>query len=313
MPKQLCSADDPLWPEMRRAGITARDLPVIMGLVSYDSPWALYHRKTGALPGQEQPARLRYGSWLEAAIFEEWMGWGEGWYSHGDRGRLWQNGERPWQRATVSALVCSDVNLTDPVAVLECMTPATREGWGPDGTGQVPARVRARMLWRMDTLGVATGHVAACFLPSGEFRSYAITDDDCSLGIATMRVAARTFYRRIVGELGPPPVDHLTVTTKALQDVYAGVDDTLQAQVEQELIDQWVTARAMARVASDDAVLLTNRLRAAMGRAGAAVLADGTPVVRRTISKRAGYEVGPGVQDKLHALHPAANESVTHD
>jgi predicted phage-related endonuclease len=38
MPKLLCSPGDPEWLELRRTGITASDLPVIMGLVSWDSP-----------------------------------------------------------------------------------------------------------------------------------------------------------------------------------------------------------------------------------------------------------------------------------
>jgi hypothetical protein len=187
----------------------------------------------------------------------------------------------------------------------------------------VPAYVRAQVLWQMDTLQVATGHVAVVFLPSGEFRSYTIThthnmtadrmEFTSELGcmvckdLLMMRSKALEFYRRVTGELPPPPVDHLTVTTKALQEVYAGLDDTLQAELDPELYDTWVTTRVIARVAEKDAALLTNRLREVMGKAGVGAI-NGEPVVRRTVSKRAGYEVAPGVQDKLTKIKPREGE-----
>jgi hypothetical protein len=123
-----------------------------------------------------------------------------------------------------------------------------------------------------------------------------------------MREKAHEFYRRITGDLPAPPVDHLTVTTKALQEVYAGLDDTLQAELDPGLYDAWGTARTIATVADRDAKLLTNRLREAMGKAGVGAI-NGDPVVRRTVSKRAGYEVAPGVQDKLTKIKPKEDKS----
>jgi len=318
MPKLLCSPGDPEWLELRRSGITASDLPVIMGLVPWDSPWALYHRKRGTLPEVEQSDRMRLGSWLESSIQSEW------WLSHGGDlsmtgPGLYANDDRSWQLATPDAVLDG--------AVLECKTSATRDGWGwgddptcscssEEAKNLIPAYVRAQVLWQMDTLQVATGHVAVVFLPSGEFRSYMLSHDHgggremprsgiCDLcdDIRIMRDKALEFYRRVTGELPAPPVDHLTVTTKALQEVYAGLDDTLQAELDPDLYDAWVTARAIATVADRDAKLLTNQLREAMGKAGVGAI-NSEPVVRRTVSKRAGYEVAPGVQDKLTKIKP---------
>src|SRR5262249_6297242 len=198
-------------------------------------------------------------------------------------GGLFANDDRPWQMATPDRVILPHTggNIPGDVsAVLECKTSATRDGWGSgelpephdaewaEARSTVPAYVRAQVLWQMDTLSVATGHVAVVFLPSGEFRSYTITHQhDPWLGgddrgpacpfvqgscqacndIALMREKAHEFYRRITGDLPAPPVDHLTVTTKALQDVYARLDDTLQAELDPELYDAWVTYRAIAR------------------------------------------------------------------
>jgi putative phage-type endonuclease len=306
--KLLCQASDPEWLELRRTGITASDVPVILGLVSWDSPWALYHRKRGLLPEVEQTDRMRLGSWLEDMIAGYW------WDNYGmeasiDYGGLFASSDRPWQMATPDrTLLDRDTKLD---AVLECKTSATRDGWGEPGTGDVPAHVRAQVLWQMDTLGVATGHVAVCFLPSGEFRSYTITHGpecqldhpekvvDClHLEMKMLRTAGLEFYRRITGDLPAPPVDGLTVTTKALQQVYAGLDDTQTAELPPGLWDSWDDTKTIAKRATADADMFQNRIREAMGTAGTATV-DGRPVLRRQVSKRAGYEVAPGVVDKL--------------
>jgi hypothetical protein len=117
-----------------------------------------------------------------------------------------------------------------------------------------------------------------------------------------MREKAHEFYRRITGELGPPPVDHLTVTTRALQEVYAGYDDTLQAELGGDLAEAWLGARALLRAAERDKGLYDNLVRQALGNAGVGT-ASGEPVIRRTVSKRAGYTVAPGVQDKLTRIN----------
>src|SRR5262252_1759140 len=102
MPKLLCSPDAPEWLELRRSGVTASDLPVIMGLVSWDSPWALWHRKRGLLPEQEQTDRMRLGSWLENHIAAEFSGISRG---HVAPSGLWQNADRPWQLATPDRVI----------------------------------------------------------------------------------------------------------------------------------------------------------------------------------------------------------------
>jgi putative phage-type endonuclease len=312
----LCQASDPEWLELRRTGITASDLPVILGLVSWDSPWALFHRKRGLLPEQEQTDRMRLGSWLEGEIATEWVRRHGG---HLDRKRagLYADGDRLWQMATPDNLVTNAPPWDNPnraanvTAVLECKTSTTRDGWGDTGTADVPAYVRAQVLWQMDTLGVDMGHVAVCFLPSGEFRSYTITHGpecqldhpekvvDClHLEMKMLRTAGLEFYRRITGELPAPPVDSLTVTTKALQQVYAGLNDTETAELGRDLVETWEGARAILKAAERDKTHFDNLVREALGTAATGTV-DGRPVLRRQIGKRAGYEVPLGVTDKL--------------
>jgi putative phage-type endonuclease len=312
--KLLCQAGDPEWLELRRTGITASDLPVILGLVSWDSPWALYHRKRGTLPEVEQSDRMRLGSVLEGWIAREWHDSAAYPGDLIDPG-LYQNTDRPWQMATPDRLVTAYDDPDKITAVLECKTSATRDGWGETGSADVPAYVRAQVLWQMDTLGVDIGHVAVCFLPSGEFRSYTITHDDIGPPICPqcrdvdlMREKGLDFYQRITGELPAPPVDALTVTTKALQAVYAGLDDTQTAELNADLVWTWDTVREAYRDAETRKRYADNQIREALGTAATGTL-DGKPVLRRQIGKRAGYEVPPGITDKLVKIKDKGDKS----
>src|SRR5690606_13226120 len=40
---------NPRWYELRRTGVTASEIPVILGLSRWDSPWSLWHRKRGLI------------------------------------------------------------------------------------------------------------------------------------------------------------------------------------------------------------------------------------------------------------------------
>jgi predicted phage-related endonuclease len=48
MAELVCGTDDrEAWLAARRTGVTATDIAVILGLVTWDSPFALHHRKQG--------------------------------------------------------------------------------------------------------------------------------------------------------------------------------------------------------------------------------------------------------------------------
>jgi putative phage-type endonuclease len=219
----------PEWLAARRAGITATDLPAILGISPYDSPYSLYYRKLGVIPDVPDCPRFALGRYLEPYIAQLWLEGFPGWTVM-DAG-LWRSTERPWQLATLDGLVYrlahhdGKVNgiYVDPSAVLELKSWADmdRDRWdnGP------PAAVRAQVLWQMDVMGVARGHVAVLFLPSGDLRSYVIEHDayqwphaelgpdgatgDCRAcaDIELMRIHGATFMDRLSGELPPPDAD----------------------------------------------------------------------------------------------------------
>jgi len=329
----VCStADRDAWLAARREGITATDIGVILGLVAWDSPFALYWRKKGKLPEVEESDRMRLGSWLEDAIMQEWEG-GEGWREVTGPGGLFRSTSRPWQLATPDALVRDLHDGTEDesgpvIAVLECKTSATKDGWGPGGmsqplpegelldewqgrVNQVPAHVRAQVLWQMDTLDVAVGHVAVVFLPSGEFRSYTITHDpahvltltesetcDLCRDIILMRGHGLAFMDRLEREL-PPPVDGSPVTTGALRHLHAGAVKGKQAVIADRVARVYTEACHQVKQMEYLKRQTENQIREAMGDATLAVDPDGEVIARRDVFKNSGYTVSPFEVDRL--------------
>lgn len=219
----------PEWHAARRGGVTATDIVTILGLSSWDSAYSLYWRKLGQVPEVEETDRMRLARDLEPIIFLRWLAEHDDaspderdfWY-HESPG-LFRSSARAWQMATLDAVVGDhprhrDVPLTalsEPLE-LKSWADADRHAWD-DGP---PPRVRAQVLWQMDVMDVAVGHVGVLFLPSGEFRSYVIehapehsscaeSREGCQVCADQERMltAGQEFYDRLTYKLPPPDLD----------------------------------------------------------------------------------------------------------
>ncbi|MBO0875326.1 MAG: hypothetical protein J2P19_18235 [Pseudonocardia sp.] len=66
----------------------------------------------------------------------------------------------------------------DPDALLEIKHSASYDGWGDEGTDEIPVYYRAQVLWQMDAFGLDTAYVACLFLASHTIREYVLTMDE---------------------------------------------------------------------------------------------------------------------------------------
>ncbi len=307
MPQAQIDADREGWLELRRGGITGTDIATILGHSSYDSPFALWHRKKGNLPGPVQTDRMRLGTVLEEYVAQRWRESQTEWTVGG--GGLWGDG---WRLATVDRTLHGWFSFTEgaPVGVLECKTVGSWQGWGAAGSGEVPPGVRAQALWGADVLGVPVAHVAALNRTTGEFRSY-VLDRGCVMADGLSHGCESCAERARWMEAGekfltslrsgtPPPVDGAEATAAALRALHVPVAER-RAAVPLETWSQWRKARAMARETAAEAKCWDARMRDALGDAETGVVGD-LDVVRRRITPRAGYTVAPGTQDKLEEI-----------
>ena len=157
--------------------------------------------------------------------------------------------------ATLDGLLYDDrvrVPVVVPIAVAEYKTwaDADRHSWdqGP------PARVRAQVLWQMDVMGVAAGHVGVVFLPSGRFESCTIEHEGSHVrnigrpgacaactDLELMRAAGEEFMGRLRLELPPPDPDSSAATLAAVRARFTR-QPAKQAEIDAELWGEYEIA-----------------------------------------------------------------------
>lgn len=89
------------WLEVRKSGIGSSEVPTILGLNPYDTPYQLWLRKTGQIPPTEENAAMKRGHWLEdgvAQYYSEATGLKIIKRSAGDW--IMRDKERPWMQVS---------------------------------------------------------------------------------------------------------------------------------------------------------------------------------------------------------------------
>jgi len=279
MPELICAADDPQWLAERRKGVTASDIPVILGLTSWGSPYGLWWDKTSPdMPERADNDRFRLGRELESYVIDRWQEEHEESVSH--HHGLYRSPDRAWQMATLDAKRLYP-HEDEPLEV-KTWADADKSSWeaGP------PPAVRAQVLWQMDVMDVPRGHVGVVFLPSGEFRSYVVELCGESCGwredIAFMREAGYEFYRRMTGELPAPDVDGSAATLAALRARFTRHEDKT-APINLGLWNAWYGARVEEERWKESRKTHEALIRLQLGEAAIGTV-NGEPVLRRIIS-----------------------------
>jgi len=261
LPPGEATPDNPRWHELRRAGVTASEIAVVMGLSKWDSPFNLYWSKVNGWAVEDSEI-MSTGRHLEASIAEWW------WDSRLPDRPLWclpaglyAHAERPWQLATPDRLVVNSGWPDEPPdSLLECKWVAySWDGWGEPGTDEVPVHYRAQALWQADVMGVDEVHIAA--LGPGGFRSYLVRRDEQDL--AVMRKAGEDFVRRLT-EGDPPPLDSHTATIGALKRLHPEVGEG-SVEVSSVVASVYRQARLDKKDAEDRITLAEAEIRAALG------------------------------------------------
>jgi putative phage-type endonuclease len=287
MPELVCAANDPRWLEERRKGITATDLPVILGLVSWASPYSLWAEKSGITDPPPDNDRFRLGRELEPYIAARWGEANPDAQYSLTGPELWRSTTRPWQLATPDAVIYD--GLVSPIGAVELKSWADmdRHAWD-DGP---PPAVRARILWQMDVMDVPRGHWGVLFLPSGEFRHGTIehgtagkhlSADRCNwcTDIEMMRSAARDFLD-LIDSGTPPDVDGSAATLAALRTRFIPAEGPA-AEIDKDLWEMWRSLKSVEAGAKNAASEHEAKIREIIGTA-TRIKVDGKIVARRIV------------------------------
>jgi putative phage-type endonuclease len=277
------------WLRARRTGIGASEIASALGIApaAWGSPMALYLRKRGDLPEVRDNARMEWGRLLEGAILQRFLKCHPE-FREGPHltGRLYRSNKREWQLATPDAVMFDRrqgfaydkrVRTADGVpVVVEVKTGSSKEGWGEEGTDEIPVYYRAQVLQNMDVTGARVAWVPVLF-NGREYREYRV--EWHKRDVAILRARGEQFWR-MVQEGTPPTVDGLEATTKAMRAAW-GIEDDKSAQVTREVIDRLNRAKALQKRVTRMRERYENELRALMQDAGEALVGPVT-VARRT-------------------------------
>jgi putative phage-type endonuclease len=262
LPAGRSGHDEPEWLALRRhtgAGwsITASEIPSVMGLDPYTSPFSLWWQKKQGWRTEDNNDMM-IGRVLEAGVLSLWE------RAHPDfitaPVGLLAHPQRRWQMATPDMLaryVDRDHNgagvSCGQVVTVQAKTAArVSDEWGPTGTDEVPVNYRAQVLWEIDVQGATHGYLAVLFLQDKQFRWYLIDRDERDLRIMLARAER---FRASLDADEPPDLDTHSSTLPTVRKLYAD-----------QLIDEAVEIAPSLADAYRRGLVLARRLRALNAR-----------------------------------------------
>lgn len=271
----------PAWHTARRSTINGSEIAAVMGISPYESAFSLWHRKQEQLGEVEQDAVMYWGNRLEPVVLDEfqlrhpelWVQDGGGLYRHPDR--AWQGGSpdgRIWDRKPEDAPWPDGA----PSALLECKTAKFADGWGLEGTDEVPVHYRAQLLWYLDVFGLQHGHVAV-LIGGSDYREYRITY--AADEVAAMREAAQAFLDTIAARQRPA-IDAHDATYQAVKEMHPEIDPESVA-IPDETARSYLAALCAHKDAEAEKRRASAVLADLMGNAQYAIWNDRTIADRR--------------------------------
>lgn len=280
------TAQEQAWHAWRDKGLGASDVPSLLGVSSFGSPWSLWADKTGQTQRTPTSQRQRIGQVLEGAIaqlFEEHTG-----YKVGGEQEQCTHPVHTHHRATIDGRVydTDDTHL----GLLEIKTDGAFS-W-PDGPS---ARIHAQVQWQMHVTGTTRCWVA-CLHAGFSFDVYEVARDDAY--IDNMVERAEHFWTHHVLTGTAPPVDGHDATRDAIGEVWPDHTTGKAADIPADLLVELADLKEAISGLYDEKNRVDAAIRVHMGDAETG-LVGGVPVLTLRTQTRKGIDT-----DALRKDHP---------
>lgn len=268
----------PEWHAARAGKLGGSEIAAVLGLSPFESRFSLYHRKAGAVGPVEETPEMRWGKILEPVIkarFEErhpdWCAVNTG---------TWAHTERTWQVGNPDSLLYRDFGRgrDNPDSLLETKLSMFGDGWGEDGTDQVPPHVRCQAIWYGDVLGIDVVQVCVLIAVGLEIRTYTLTWEEREA--AQLRRAGERFLDDVARGVRPD-IDEHTATYQVIKEMHPDIDST-EHELSNAVAVGFIEAKAAERWAKGAARQATALVADEMGDAQRATW-DGRTIARRQV------------------------------
>lgn len=186
--------------EQRKLGIGGSDMPIILGLSSYKTPYQLYLEKKGIISTGEEMSPLQYwGNRLEAIIRDEFS----------DRNKvLIQTPDtviHPFYDF-IRANIDGYISEWDAVLEVKCSSQFMANEWGEDGSDYIPMAYLAQVAHYCSVMNASSAYIAV-LIGGHDYRQYKYVRD---LELEkTIIDAACAFWEAVQKDLPPPPTNQV--------------------------------------------------------------------------------------------------------
>lgn len=211
--------------EERRLGIGGSDMPVILGLSNYKTPYQLYLEKIGAVETttDETPAQY-WGNQLENIVRNE--------FAKRNNVRIDLPGtfihpEYTFLRGNVDGFVTA----WNAVVEIKCSSGFMAHQWGEDGSDVIPLQHLVQVAHYCIVSGADSAHIAV-LIGGNDYRQYKYTRDAALE--EKLIDAAKDFWMCVQTELPPAPINQIDLRLMYPRHNPAKTK-TIAPEVEQQL------------------------------------------------------------------------------
>lgn len=270
------------WHAARRSGIGGSEIAAVMGLSPYESRFSLWHRKKGLVGPVEETPQMRWGTKHEPTICAEFAELHPEWSV--DLAPTFRSAERPEQIVNPDRVLRG---ADGQIELLEAKTARDAEGWGEEGTDEIPVWYRCQCLWYLDALRLRRCHVAV-LIAGADYREYVVEYDEADA--LAMRAAAVEFMRTLA-EDERPSIDGHSATYQVLRELPEGLED-VDVEIDPLLRERFHSAQDQFWSAEDELTACKGELLDAIGTGRRAVVL-GDRVATRTVRAGRTYQLLP--------------------
>lgn len=265
------------WHAARANGIGGSEIAAVVGLSPYESAFSLWHRKKGLLAPPEETEEMYWGKEHEPAICRRFA------RDHPTipvtPAATYRHPDRPWQIANPDRLAGPDL--------FEAKTARNDDGWGPEGSDEIPIHYRCQCLHYMDVTAARRCWVGV-LIAGSEYREYLIEYD--ATEARTLRDAGAAFMQSLADDVRPA-IDGHTATYQAIRALPDGLDD-IDVEIPTELKDRFHAAQDASWDAEDELTTCKGMLLDLIGTGHRATW-NGDRVATRTVRDGKTYSLMP--------------------
>jgi putative phage-type endonuclease len=281
------------WHLTRLTGITATDLPKILGQSSYGNAMSVWARKRGELDEDEAGEAATWGNLLEGPVADEWA------RRRGTKVRnigIIARHDALWQLASLDRLVmpCPD---GDGPCALEVKTRSAFVAG--DWHHEVPDDVLAQVQWQLHVSGYGHEHVAA-LIGGQKLREFRVDRDEA---VIRLLVSEATRVWECVQSGEPPAVTPDAVHRRVLDALHPNRDGIAYAPAAQvqallaeraDVLHNLAGLNKIVKEAKGELEAVDAELIGLLGDAEAlAIEGQDEPVLTYREVARSGYTVAP--------------------